>query len=323
MAAAAAVALTSCAVEQANKRTARLGYMTGPASADATKRFLDTFKAGLREHGYVEGQNVQLEVRYTAGRPEDWNDFAAEFVGMPVDVIIAPATTEAQAAAMRATKTIPIVMTMAQDPVASGVVASLARPGGNVTGITNTLEAQSGKRLALLRELAPGIRRVGVMWDGNVSGAGGAGLTGAQSAASELNVEIVSLVMRPGFTVPVALTPVTGPAVDALLLGAATGFMIDLRRDMTAYAIERRLPFAAAQADWVEAGALVAFGADQLENVRRLAYFVDRILKGARAGELPIEQPAKFETIVNLATARQLGLVIPPAVLGRVTRVVQ
>ena len=323
MASAVAVALTSCAVEQTKKRTPRVGFMTAEASLDATKRFVEAFRAGLREHGYIEGQNVQLELRYAGGRPEDWNDFAAEFVGMPVDVIVAPATAAGQNAARRATQTIPIVMLMAQDPVASGLVVSLARPGGNVTGITNTLEAQAGKRLALLRELAPGIRRVGVIWDGNAGSASATSRAGAQDAARELNVEIVGLVVQPGSELAAALKPATGEAVDALLVGAAPGYITELRREIAAYALERRLPLAAAQADWGEAGALLAFGADQLENVRRLAYFVDRIVRGAKPGELPIEQPAKFETIVNQKTAMQLGITVPQSVLARATKVIQ
>jgi putative ABC transport system substrate-binding protein len=326
-AAAATVALASCGVEQTRqqtpKRVPRIGYMTGPSSSDAVKQLLESFRGGLREHAYVEGETIQIEPRYSENRPGEWDDFAAEFVGMPVDVIVAPATAAAQQAAMRATKTIPIVMIMSQDPVASGLVTSLARPGGNVTGIAATLDGVSGKRLELLREIVPGIRRVAAIWDGNVDGAGSASLKGAQEAGRELNIEVVELVMRSASDLPGAFKLATDRGVNALLVGPVPFYVVELRREIAMYALERRIPLAAGDAQWAEAGGLVAFGPDQFVNIRRLAYFVDRILKGAKAGELPIEQPAKFETILNLTTAKQLGVTIPPSVLGRATKVIQ
>jgi putative ABC transport system substrate-binding protein len=321
-AAAAAVALASCGVgqtrQQTPKRVPRVGYMTGPASSDSTKQFLEAFRGGLREHGYVEGENIQVELRYFADRPGEWDDFAAEFVGMPVDVIVAGGTAAAQQAAMRATKTIPIVMTMSQDPVASGVVTSLARPGGNVTGITAALDAQSGKRLELLRELAPSIKRVGAIGDGIVGNAGRVSLKGAQDAGRALNVEVVEIIVKS----EQSLEFIAPLGVDALLVGAVPFYILELRREIAAYALERRIPIAAADDQWVEAGCLVALGASPFENQRRLAYFVDRILKGAKAGELPIEQPLKFETFLNLKTAKDLGMTIPQSVLGRATKVI-
>jgi ABC-type uncharacterized transport system substrate-binding protein len=323
MAATAVAALASCAVEPPKKSIPRLGYMTGPASSDPVKQLLEAFRGGLREHGYVDGETIQVAVRYSEARPQEWDDFAAEFVGMPVDVIVASATAPAQQAAMRATKSIPIVMTMSQDPVASGLVASLARPGGNVTGIAAPLGATHAKRLELLREIVPGIKRVGNIWDGNADSAGGTSLKGAQEAGRELGVEVVDLVMKSASDLPVALKLATDRGVDGLLVGPAPFYIVELRNEIAAYAVERRLPLATIEDQWGEAGALVAFGHSQPETQRRLAYFVDRILKGAKAGELPIEQPAKFETILNLKTAKQLGLTIPQSVLGRATRVIQ
>jgi ABC-type uncharacterized transport system substrate-binding protein len=322
MAATAAVAIASCTIEQAKKRTPRLGYMTGPSSLASIKQLLEAFREGLREHGYVDGETVHLEVRYSEARPGEWDDFAAEFVGMPVDVIVTPATLPAQQAAMRATKTIPIVMTMSQDPVTSGLVASLARPGGNVTGIAAPLGATHAKRLELLREMVPGVKRVGAIWDGNGDSAGGTAIKGAQDAGRQLNIELVDLVMKSGSDLPAALKLATDRGVDALLVGPAPFYVVELRNEIAAYALERRLPLATTEDQWGEAGALVAYGHSQPETQRRLAYFVDRILKGAKAGELPIEQPAKFETILNLKTAKQIAITIPQSVIGRATKVI-
>jgi putative ABC transport system substrate-binding protein len=298
--------------------------MTGSSSSEAVKQLLAAFQGGLREHGYVEGETIQLDVRHAEGRPGEWDDFAAEFVGIPVDIIVAPATLAAQQAASRATKTIPVVMSFSQDPVASGLVASLARPGGNVTGILNALEAQSAKRLELLRELAPGMKRVGAISDGVTAG-GRESLKGAQTAARELNLEVFDLAVMSGSELPQTLQTATARGVDALLVGAVPSFITDRRHEITAYALERRIPLAggADTAQWAESGGLVAFGADQLETIRRFAYFIDRILKGDKAGDLPIEHPSRFETIVNLKTAKALGLTVPQSVIGRATKVIQ
>lgn len=329
MASAAAVALASCGVGQEKKRIPRLGLMMGPSSSGTIQQLNDAFRAGLRDRGYLEGESIQLEARHctceVGGEPE-WDQFAAEFAGMPVDVIVAPATAAAQEAALRATKTIPVVGTMERDPVASGLAATLARPGGNLTGMFSSPEAASAKRLELLRELVPGIKRVGAISDG-ATPSGRASVKGAQDAARDLNVEVVEITVSGGAPyLPGALAVATKHGVDALLVGAVPFTILELRSEIAAYALERRIPLAAGPAGgalWAEAGALFTFGADQLETFRRLAYFVDRILKGTKPGDIPIEQPSKFETILNLRTAKALGLTVPQAVLGRATRVMQ
>jgi putative ABC transport system substrate-binding protein len=330
LAAGAVVALGSCAVPEAKRPIPQLGYSTGPSSSDVTKQLLEAFQEGLRTYGYVDGQSIQIAVRYSKGREEEWDEFATEFVGIPVDVIVAAGTTAAWQAAMKATKTIPIVVTMPDDPVAAGRVASLARPGGNVTGIANTLTAASGKRLELVSELVPGIRRFGAIWNGAIDQAGAASVKGAKDAARSLAVEVIELAVptpssasdTSGLTL--TLQRATERNVEALLVGAVPFYISDRAREIVAYALERRIPLASeVGAQWVDAGGLVALGHDQRETHRRMAYFVDRILKGAKPGDLPMEQPATYETIINLKTAKAIGLNVPQAILGRATRVIQ
>jgi putative ABC transport system substrate-binding protein len=336
MASVTVLALASCGVEQSKTRIPRLGLLIGPSSSETIQQLEDAFRAGLRNYGHLEGESIQLEVRYCTCAV-GWDGFAAEFAGMPVDVIVAQPAA-AQEAALRATTTIPIVGTMEQDPVAAGFAASLARPGRNLTGMFNNPEATSAKRLELLRELVPGIKRVGAISDG-ATPSGRSSVKGAQNAARELNVEIEDLVIRPEAIgtsdeitarlrseLPRILDRATARGVDALLVGGVPFFITDLRSEIADYALARRIPLAAGAAGgplWAEAGALITHGADQLETFRRLAYFVDRILNGAKPGEIPIEQPAKFDTVVNLRTARALGLTVPQAVLGRATRVIE
>jgi putative ABC transport system substrate-binding protein len=329
MASAAVVALASCGVEQTQKRTPRLGLVEGPPDSESVDRLREALRQGLRDHGYVDGDTVKIEFRFAKDSARDYDEFAAEFVAMPVDVILAPGTVAAQQAAIRATKAIPIVMTFNEDPVASGLVASLARPGGNVTGILNSLQALSAKRLELLRELAPHIKRVGAVSDG-VTPSGRRSLKGAQDVARDVGVEIDDLVLRYEDDAELrrtelrrALDRATARGVDAILIGGVPFWISDMRNEIAAYALGRRIPLAGGQSYWADTGGLVVLGSDQEAQFRRLGYFVDRILKGARPGDIPIEQPSNFETIVNLRTAKALGLTVPQAVLARATRVIE
>lgn len=336
----ATLALASCGADQAKTRIHQLGLVMGPSSSETIQQLEEAFRAGLRDHGYVDGETIQVVARYCTcnGRAGEWDEIAAEVAGMPLDVIVVPATAAAQEATLRATKTIPVVGTMERDPVASGLAASLARPAGNLTGIFNSPEATSAKRLELLLELAPRIKRVGAISDG-ATPSGRYSVKGAQDAARALNVEVDDLVISPGqlqagddlaarmrSALPRILERATARGIDALLVGGVPFYIVEIRDEIAAYALERRIPLAAGTtggALWAEAGALVTFGADQLEAFRRLAYFVDRILKGTKAGDIPIEQAAKFETILNLKTAKAIGLTIPPSVMSRATRVIE
>ncbi len=321
-AAAVVVALSWCSVApRPANRIPRLGYMANLSATEQTKLLLGAFRDGLREHGYVEGETIQIEWRYAENRPERYDEFAAEFVRLPVDVIAAN-QLEAQRAAKRATSTIPIVMTISADPVEANLVESLARPGGNVTGMAFNTAGTTAKRLELLREIVPSISRVGVLWDGEADRQ--AALRSTEEAARTLQLETVTLEVRQKSDLPRALDLATSSGVDALLLLPARIHVIELRNEIVAYAAGRRIPVAYPEVgSFAEAGGLVAFGESGVESFRRAAYFVDRILKGAKPAELPIEQPTKFELVINLKTASALGVTIPQSVLSRATKVIQ
>lgn len=320
--AAAVAALSSCSVApRPANRIPRLGYMANLSATEQTKLLLGAFRDGLREHGYVEGETIQIEWRYAENRLERYDEFAAEFVRLPVDVMAAN-QLEAQRAAKRATSTIPIVMTISADPVEAGLVESLARPGGNVTGMGFNTAGTTAKRLELLKEMVPGISRVGALSDGEADRK--AALRSTEDAARTLRLELITLEVRQKSDLPRALDLATSSGVDALLLLPARIHVIELRNEIVAYAAGRRIPAAYPEVgSFAEAGGLVAFGESGVGSFRRAAYFVDRILKGAKPADLPIEQPAKFDLVINLKTAKELGLTIPQSVLGRATKVIQ
>lgn len=337
MTAAAAVALASCAAAPAAKRIPRVGWMEGPASSQAVNERLEAFRAGLRDLGHVEGRTIQIEQRNCVceGRGGEWGEIAAELVALPVDVIVTPETLRAVDAAVRATKVVPIVSSIVRDPISYGVAASLARPGGNVTGIWHSAEVESRKRLELLRELVPPVKHVGAVFY-PVAYESALSAQGARDAARELGIGIMDVLIdeRSGerselaTRLPKILERAVAEGADAFLIGAVPAWILDLRHEISAYALQRGIPLVAAAGvtadeDWAESGALAAFGAEPRAISRRLAYFVDRILKGASAGDLPIEQPSQFETVINLKTAKALGLTIPQSVLSRATKVIQ
>jgi len=300
---------------QQARKVPRVGVLAGQ-SAEISPPIL-TLREGLRELGYVEGQNIAIEWRWAHGKDERFPDLAAELVSLKVDIIVAPTTASAQAA-QRATKTIPIVMGFVTDPVALGVVANLARPGGNITGLGVPTPEIAGKRLQLLREVAPTVARIAVLSDPSQP----ADLRGTEAAAQALGVQLQVWKVRSGGELDRAFAAIARErAAGIIILGSTTLFAYRAR--IAQLAVRHRLPTSAWARELTEAGCLMSYGPNLPDVVRRAAYFVDKILKGAKPGDLPIEQPTKFDLVINLKTAKALGLTIPPSLLGRADEVIQ
>jgi putative tryptophan/tyrosine transport system substrate-binding protein len=298
----------------------RLGLLgTVPLTDPGTSRIWDGFLEGLRQLGYVEGQNIVIERRFSEGRYERLPALAAELVRLKVDVIVAAATTADEA--KRATSTIPIVMTNHGDPVGSGLVASLARPGGNVTGLSGQSPDLVGKQLQLLKEAVPRLSRVAVLSNPTHPGHP-TSLREAEVAARSLKVRLQILEARAPAEFAGAFSAATKESAGALLVLGDPMFFGERTR-IVELAAKSRLPLMGIQAETAEAGGLLAYGIDQRDSFRRAATYVDKILKGAKPGDLPVEQPTKFELVINVKTAKALGLTIPPSLLGRADQIIQ
>ena len=278
----------------------------------------DGFRQGLRHHGYLEGQNILVEWRSAEGRTDRAHAVAAEFVRLKVSVIVAEFTPAVQAA-KNATQTIPIVMAPAGDPVASGLVASLARPGGNITGLSNIAAELSGKRFELLRELIPGVARVGLL----IHGADPLDKTfvdETRTAAARAGIQVhVASVPRPE-DLDVALLGMTRERVGAVIVQGNLPVPV---RQIAQSALRHRLPSMSLLSQFPEAGGLMSYGASLIDIQRRAATYVDKILKGARPADLPVESPTTFELVINRKTARALGLAVPASALLRADRVIE
>jgi putative tryptophan/tyrosine transport system substrate-binding protein len=305
-------------------RVARIGYLAGdsPDSPFALAR-LGAFRDGLREYGYVEGENIVLEYRFTdvsSGDPAALFEHAAELARLPVDVIVT-AGPPTIAAAKQATITIPIVMATGDDPVRLGLVTSLARPGGNVTGLTSFSTHLAGKRLELLKEVSAELPRVAVLWEPN-DPSHASQVSDWESAARALALELRPLEVRQPDDIGNALDAAIRERANALV-ALQSAFTFSHREQILQFAMARRLTTAATNRSWVDVGGLMYYGPNVLENYRRAAYYVDRILQGANPADLPIEQPMRFDFVVNLKTAQALGITFPPEILLQVTEVVQ
>jgi putative tryptophan/tyrosine transport system substrate-binding protein len=280
----------------------------------------EPFRQALRELDYVEGQNIAIEYRSTEGRQELLREHATELVRLKVDVIVA-AGTPSTLAAMQATTTIPIVMVSTGDPLRTGLVASLARPGGNVTGNTILGAELSGKRLQLLKDILPNVSRVAFLWNpANTSQV--SHFNEIQAAARALALTLQSVEVRDPKEFDSAFVKMSRERPDALIMTADAMHRRHLARvvDFTA---SRRLPAMYQVKAYVEAGGLMSYGASQSDLYRRAAVYVDKILKGAKPGDLPVEQPTKFELVINLKTAKALGLTVPPSLLLQVDQVIE
>ena len=307
------------AESQQGKGVPRIGYLSAVSLAASSTRS-ESFRRGLRELGHIEGKNIAIEWRFAEGKPERVRELATELVGLKVDVIVA-AGSSASRAAKQATSTIPIVMAQVADPVGSGLVASLARPGGNATGTSTIAPEISGKRLELLKELVPGLARVAVIGTSDTPGNAEA-LREAERAAGALGLRLQYLDVLAANDIEGAFQSASKARADAAIV-LASPFSFSERRRVAQLAAAGRLPVMYWSAEFAEAGGLMSYGVNYTELYRRAATFVDKILKGARPADLPVERPTKFELVVNLRTARNLDLTIPSSLLARADRVIE
>ncbi|TMH53998.1 MAG: ABC transporter substrate-binding protein [Betaproteobacteria bacterium] len=302
-------------------KIARIGYLeTNPVTSPHVH---EAFLQGLRDLGYVEGRNLVIEYRDAEGKVERLPALAAELVALKVDVIVASGTLAALAA-KQTTRTLPIVFSPAGDPVGSGLVTSLARPGGNVTGLSAFAPELVGKRLELLKQAVPGVSRVAVLWQPGAFGERTEKdiLKRAEVAGRDLHLPLQFVEARGPADFARAFSDMSIARADALTVLASNMFVSERRR-LVDLAAAKRLPAVYSARELVDAGGLMSYGANLADLNRRAATYVDRILKGTKPADLPVEQPAKFELILNLKTAKALGLTIPQSVLGRADEVIQ
>jgi len=304
---------------QSAAKVPRIGVLHAGTPA-AVSQNVEAFRQGLRERGYVEGQNIIVERRYAESGPARVAEIAAEFVRLKVDVIVTSLDV-ATAAVKRQTQTIPIVMAISIDPVSTGFVSSLARPGGNVTGLSTMAPELAAKRLELLREVVPGLSRVAIMWNTNVPG-NLLEYKEAGDAARSMRLQLQSVEVSSVDDFERAFSALKTGGAEALIV-AGSGLTSTNAGQIANLAMKHRLPSMVSSRDRVDAGGLVAYGPNLAELWRRAATFVDKILKGAKPGELPVEQPTKFELVINMKTAKALGLTIPPSLLRRADEVIQ
>lgn len=307
--------------QQQPAKIPRIGFLQPVVPQNDSSPFLDDFRQGLRQLGYVEGKNLQLEVRWGEGKLERMPALAAELVRLKVDVIVA-VSSPSVLAAKEATRTIPIVMPLSSDPVGDGLVASLARPGGNITGLSMMAPEVGAKRLQLLREVfSKPFRPVAVLWNPDYTGMA-ARFRQTQSEAPALGMDVRSVEVRDSRELERALEIIGHERPDALVL-LADPLTMSQRLRIVEFAAEARLPAVYETSQFVEAGGLMSYGPNTDELLRRAATYVDKILKGAKPGDLPIEQPAKFELVINLKAAKALGITIPQPVLLQADRVIE
>jgi putative ABC transport system substrate-binding protein len=309
-------ALSVPAEAQQPKKIPRIGFIGGTEGSG-----VGAFQRGLRDLDYIEGKNIQIEYRYSEENADRIPSLVAELVQLKVDILVL-ITPTAIRAAKQATSTIPIVMVATIDPVATGLINSLARPGGNITGLTRLTQELSGKRLEILKEVAPTISRVAVLLDADSPATPGV-FKQYEAAARALKIPLQSLEVRG------SNPDLEGAFRDAAkrrasaLITIRGGLLIRHSKRIVDLAIKSRLPSMYDGTDYVEAGGLVSYAANDTEIFRRAAYYVDRILKGAKPADLPVEQPMKFELVINLKTATQIGLTIPPNVLARADKIIK
>ena len=314
-------ALYSSAQAQQRRTVPKIGVLSSAGSAAAPGAQIEAFRQGLRQLGYIEGNNILVEYRYAQGEQDRMPSLVTELVQLQVDVLVVTALTAIRAA-KHATKTIPIVMVILSDPVATGIVDSLARPGGNITGFTRLTRELSGKRLELFKEAVPQLSRAAVLWDADSPGSAAA-FKDYEAAAHSLRIPIQSLKMtgpNPDFEVPLRLA--SKPTSNGLL-SINNALLRRHSKQIADLAIRRRLPSMHEGSDYTTAGGLMSYSANETEAYTRAALYVDKILKGAKPAALPVEQPTKFEFVINLKTAKEIGVAIPPNVLARADKVIK
>ena len=318
--ASALVAAPLAAEAQQAGKVYRIGYLGNTASTPGTLALREAFRQGLRERGWVEGQNVLIEYRWAEGKFDRLPELAAELVRLKVDLILAQSSIYVEAT-RKATLTIPIVFALHADPVGSGHVASLRRPGGNMTGLSVVQSEFSAKGLELLKQAVPRATRIAVLWH-PATPSHGPGIKSVEAAASVLGVQVQSLPVRSPDDFEDAFSAMARERADALLVLAASPFYV-AQRQLGDLAVRHRLPTMFGVRAHAEAGGLLSYGADYADLFRRSAAYVDKILKGANPAELPIDQATRFEMVVNLKTARALGITIPQSILVRADEVIQ
>jgi len=313
------LAVAVVAEAQQSTKVPRIGFLGGTSlSVESTR--IESFRQGMRELGYVEGKNIVIEWRWAEGKFDRLPDLAAELVRLDVDVIVAGGSTSS-GAAKEVTTTIPIVMAQVNDSVGSGFVASLARPGGNMTGLSTLVPELSGKRLELLKEVIPKLSRVAVFGDSTTPGNAQA-LKETEPAAKAFKVPLQYLDILGPKDIESAFRQASKGHADAVLvLGAPV--LISQRKQIADLAVKNRLPAMYGQPEYVEEGGLMSYGVSVVDLYRRAATYVDKILKGRKPADLPVEQPTKFELVINLKAAKQIGLTIPQSVLYRADKVIK
>ena len=315
----AAVAWPLAARGQQSGKLPTIGFLV-PNTRSAAREWTEAFELRLRELGWIDGRTVTIEYRWVEGRTELFAEVGAEFVGLKVNVIVTSGTP-AVMALQRATSVIPIVFATAGDPVTTGLVASLARPGGNITGLATVGDELAGKRLELLREVIPHLRRLAIM--GNVTNYFTAlEMTQLQEAARKLGVDVIMSEIRRAQDIAGAFEELKGRP-DALYVCTDAAIIHSNRIQINNLALGQRLPTMQGARTYIEGGGLMSYGPSFQNMFRRSADYVDKILRGAKPADLPVEQPTKFELVVNLTTAKALGLTIPPTVLARADEVIE
>ena len=307
---------------QETGKVARIGFLG--LNPGASPHLREAFLQGLRDLGYVEGRTVVIEYRSAEGKPERFPALAAELIALKVDVIVTGGGTPTALAAKQATRTIPIVFASAPDPVADGLITSLARPGGNITGLSNLTPELVGKRLEQLKQAVPRVSRVAVLWQPGALGERTEKdiLKGAEVAARALGVRLQFVEARGPADIDRAFSEMIRARAGALtVLGSA--MLFSERRRLVDLAAKHRLPAVYTSRDIVDAGGLMSYGPNLADNFRRAAIYVDKILRGTKPGDLPVEQPTKFELVINLKTAKALGLTIPQSLLLQADEVIQ
>jgi putative ABC transport system substrate-binding protein len=304
---------------QQSAKITRIGYLDA-VSLSVNAARIEAFRQGLRELGYVEGKNIVIEWRSAEGKADRLPALAAELVRLKVDIIVAAGTSDTRAA-KEATTTIPIVMTQDTDPIGTGFVASLARPGGNITGLSTLAPEVSGKRLELLKEIIPKLSRVAVLGTSTRTG-NAQSLKEVELAAGAFKVQVQYLDVLDVKDIETAFRAATKERAEAVLV-LQSPVTFSQRPQIVDLAVKSRLPAIYPQTEYTEAGGLMYYGANTPDLFRRAATYVDKILKGAKPAEIPVEQPTKFEFIINLKAAKQIGLTIPPNVLTRANKVIK
>jgi putative ABC transport system substrate-binding protein len=312
-------ALCISAEAQPVKKVPRIGFLAALSPSAISSR-VEAFKQGLAELGYVEGKTIAIEYRWANGKFEQVPVLAAEMVNLKPEVIVTAGPTDTRAA-KQATSTIPIVMAFDNDPVGSGFVATLARPGGNITGLSTLTPETTGKRLEILKEIVPRLGRAAVLGTSTEPGKEQS-LKETQTAAAALGIHLHYIEIGSERDIEPAFREVAKDRADAILV-LNSPVLNSRRGELAGLAIKSRLPTAYGQGEYVEAGGLMSYGPNIVELFRRTATYVDKILKGAKPSELPVQQPKTFEFIINLKTAKQIGLTVPPNVLTRADKVIR